>query len=71
MEKAQKDERLKEIKELVVSFCDEYLNEELKVYILRLCETLGRKRKILITRGNKEIWAASIIYVYCPFEFFV
>lgn len=69
MEKAQKDERLKEIKELVVSFCDEYLNEEMKVYILRLCDTLGRKRKILIIRGKKEIWAASIIYVIARLNF--
>jgi len=69
MEKTQKDERLKEIKELVVSFCEEYLNEEMKVYILRLCDTLGRKRKISITRGKKEIWAASIIYVIARLNF--
>ena len=69
MEKAQRDERLKEIKELVVSFCEEYLNEEMKVYILRLCDTLGRKRKISITRGKKEIWAASIIYVIARLNF--
>ena len=69
MEKSKKDERLKEIKELVFSLCDEYLNEELKVYILRLCDTLGRKRKISITRGKKEIWAASIIYVIARLNF--
>jgi hypothetical protein len=69
MEKAKKDERLKEIKELVVSFCVEYLNEELQDYALRLCDTLGRKRKISIIRGNKEIWAASIIYVIARLNF--
>ena len=69
MEKAAKDERLKEIEELVVSFCVEHLNEELQGYALRLCDTLGRKRKISIMRGKKEIWAASIIYVIARLNF--
>jgi len=56
MEKAKKDERLKEIKELAGSFCVEHLNEELQSYALKLCDTLGRKRKISITNGKKEIW---------------
>jgi hypothetical protein len=55
MEKAKKEERLKEIKELVVSFCVGYLNEEMKSYVLRLCDTLGRKRKISITRGKEAL----------------
>ena len=69
MEKAKKDERLKKIKELVVSFCVEYLNEELQSYVLRLCDMLNRKRKISITSGKKEIWAASIIYVIARLNF--
>ncbi len=69
MEKAKKDERLKEIKELVGSFCVEHLNEELQSYALKLCDTLGRKRKISITNGKKEIWAASIIYVIARLNF--
>jgi len=69
MEKVSKDERLKEIKELVVSFCVAHLNEELQGYALKLCDTLGRKRKISIIRGKKEIWAASIIYVIARLNF--
>ncbi len=69
MEGASKDERLKEIKELVVSFCVSHLNEELKGYALKLCDTLGRKRKISIIQGRKEIWAASIIYVIARLNF--
>lgn len=69
MEKAKKDERVKEIKELVVSFCVEHLNEELKSYVLRLFDTLNRKRKISIASGKKEIWAASIIYVIARLNF--
>jgi len=69
MEKTTKDERLKEIEALVVSFCIEHLNEDLQGYALRLCDTLGRKRKISIVRGKKEIWAASIIYVIARLNF--
>ena len=69
MEKAKKDERLKEIKEFVVSFCVEHLNEELQSYALKLCDTLNRRRKISITSGKKEIWAASIIYVIARLNF--
>jgi len=69
MEKPAKDERLKEIEALVVSFCVEHLNEDLQGYSLRLCDTLGRKRKISIIRGKKEIWAASIIYVTARLNF--
>ena len=56
-----KKQRLKEIKGLVLAFCEEHLNEELAGYALKLCESLGRKRKISITRGKKEIWAAAIV----------
>jgi hypothetical protein len=68
-EKAKKNERLKEIKELIVSFCVEHLNEELQSYALKLCDKLGRKRTISITSGKKEIWAASIIYVIARLNF--
>ena len=69
MEKVANDERLKEIEALVVSFCVEHLNEDLQVYALRLCDTLGRKRKISMIRGKKEIWAASIIYAIARLNF--
>ena len=69
MEKAANDERLKEIEALVVSFCVKHLNEDLQGYALRLCDTLGRKRKISMIRGKKEIWAASIIYVIARLNF--
>jgi hypothetical protein len=69
MEKAKKDERLIEIKELIVSFCVEYLNDELQRYAPRLCETLYRKQKISIASGKKEIWAASIIYAIARLNF--
>lgn len=66
---AEKKQRLDEIKELILAFCDEHLNNELAGYALKLCETLGRKQKISIIRGRKEIWAASIIYVIARLNF--
>jgi len=65
----EKKQRLDEIRELVLAFCDEHLNEELAGYVLKLCDMLGRKRKISITRGKKEIWAASIVYVIVRLNF--
>ena len=49
-------ERISEIKEMVHNFCDQYLNEELESYAQNLVENLGRKRKLNILRGKKEIW---------------
>ena len=69
MKKTEKNQRLGEIKELVLGFCDKHLNEELAGYALKLCETLDRKRKISINRGSKEIWAASIVYVIARLNF--
>ena len=69
MMKVEKAKRLNEINQLVLAFCEEHLNEELAVYALKLCETLGRKRKISINRGSKEIWAASIVYVIARLNF--
>ena len=69
MKETEKKQRLDEIKELVLDFCNKHLNEELTGYTLKLCETLGRKRKISINRGSKEIWAASIVYVIARLNF--
>lgn len=66
---AEKQERLREIKELVQAFCDRQLNEELVGYALKLCDTLGRKRILDVTRGSKEIWAAAIVYVIARLNF--
>ena len=66
---ANKKQRLEEIKDLVLAFCEEHLDDELYGYALELCDILGRKRRISITRGQKEIWAASIIYVIARLNF--
>lgn len=67
--KNEKEARIMEIKEMIRNFCDEYLNDEMESYALKLTENIGRKRKIDILRGKKEIWAASIIYVIARINF--
>ena len=69
MTRTDKSERLQEIRELVQAFCDQYLNEELAGYALKLCDKLGRKRSLSLVRGRKEIWAASIVYVIARLNF--
>jgi hypothetical protein len=69
MAKNKKHERLNEIKELIQSFCDLHLTEELTGYAFKLCDKLGRKRTSVITSGGKEIWAASIVYVIARLNF--
>lgn len=58
-----------EIKELLSSFCEKHLNDELTGYAFKLSDALGRKKKINISRGRKEIWAASIIYAIARLNF--
>ena len=65
----EKKQRLEQIMELVKGFCEAHLNEELTGYALKLWETLGRKRKISLARGGKEIWAAAIVYVIARLNF--
>jgi hypothetical protein len=69
LKKVEKTDRRKESKELVQAFCDRHLNEELAGYALKLCDTLGRKRTLAVTRGRKEIWAAAIVYVITRLNF--
>ncbi|MBN2287677.1 MAG: hypothetical protein JXI43_14615 [Tissierellales bacterium] len=67
--KDEKNAKLIEIKNLIHDFCEEYLNSELEGYCFKLCDTLGRKRKINILRSKSEQWAASIIYVIARLNF--
>ena len=64
-----KDESTKEITSLIEAFGKQHLDDELTGYALKLCDTLSRKRKLNITRGKKEIWAAAIVYVIARMNF--
>ena len=60
---------MSEIKELLRSFCEKHLNDEFMGYAFKLCDVLGRKKKINLSHGRKEIWAASIIYAIARLNF--
>jgi len=51
-----------EIAPMVVSFCDEKLNDEYKSLCLRLLEKLCRKRPSPLLGGRTPTWAAGIVY---------
>ena len=65
----EKTEKLMEIEELIQDFCERHLNAEFFAYAMKLCNKLGRKRTLTITRGKKEIWAAAIVYVIARMNF--
>jgi len=67
--KNEKTAKIDKIKELIHSFYSKHLNRELENYTQKLCDALGRKRKIDITRGKKEIWAVSMIYAIARLNF--
>jgi len=67
--KEEKKKKLVEIKDLIHGFCIEKFKPEYEGYCLKLCDTLGRKRKINILRSTSEQWAASIIYVIARLNF--
>ncbi|MBC8442307.1 MAG: hypothetical protein H8D87_21790 [Deltaproteobacteria bacterium] len=69
MSKKIKSEQLKKITNLIHSFCDENLNNELEHYAVNLCNELDSRQEINITRGKIEIWAASIIYAIARLNF--
>jgi len=67
--KDEKDMKLTEIKNLIHDFCEDCLNSEIEGFCSKLCDTLGRKRKINILRSTSEQWAASIVYVIALLNF--
>ena len=64
-----KKARITEVKKLLDAFCERHLNNEFCGYAHTLCDRIGRKRKIVITQGRMEIWAASIIHVIARVNF--
>jgi len=68
-EKEKKQEREKEISNLINEFCHRYLNDDLQGYAMKLLEKLTRKRTYSITSGRIEIWASAIIWVIARLNF--
>jgi hypothetical protein len=56
-------DRVDEVKRLIEAFGRSRLGQEYIGLALKLCEKIGRMRKLSIQRGRSGIWAAAIIYV--------
>jgi hypothetical protein len=56
-------DRIAEVKRLVEAFGRSSLGQEYTGLALKLCDKIGRMRKLSIQRGRMEIWAAAIIQV--------
>ena len=67
--KEDKIRKLTTIKSMIEGFCQAYLTPQYEGYVLKLLDTLSRKRRIDITRGREEIWAASIVWVIARLNF--
>jgi len=69
MATTEKTKKLNEIKELLQAFSNKHLNSELKGYVMKLCNKLGRQQILSFVRGRKEIWAAAIVYIIARLNF--
>ncbi len=67
--KEDKIKKLGKIRSMIEGFCQTHLTPEYERYALKLLDTLSRKRRIDITKGKEEIWAASIVYVIARLNF--
>lgn len=64
-----KIQRSKEIENRISSFCKKHLTDEYLLYTSELSKALYRMKKLDITRGRVEIWAAAIVYVIARLNF--
>ena len=65
----EKTKRLVEITRMFLPFCESYLDDELTDFVLKLRDTLGRKRTLNICSGRPEIWAAALVVVIARLNF--
>jgi hypothetical protein len=57
------------IQEMIRAFGQKKLNDMYTNLALKLCEKIGRMRKLSIQRGRQEIWAAAIVYAIARINF--
>jgi len=62
-------DRVNEVKRLIEAFGRSRLGQEYTALALKLCDKIGRMRKLSIQRGRIEIWATAIIHVIARLNF--
>ena len=65
----KKADRVAGVKRLVEAFGRSRLGPEYTSLALKLCDKIGRMRKLSIQRGRVEIWAAAIVHVIARLNF--
>jgi hypothetical protein len=65
----EKAKRVAEIKRRIEAFGLSSLDLEHTGLALKLCDKIGRMRKLAIQRGRVEIWAAAIVHVIARLNF--
>ena len=64
-----KADRVAEVAHKIEAFGRINLDPEHTILALKLCDKIGRMRKLSIDRGRSEIWAAAILYVIARLNF--
>jgi hypothetical protein len=62
-------DRVAEVKRLVEAFGRSRLGQEYTGLALKLCDKIGKMRKLSIHRGRTEIWSAAIVHVIARLNF--
>jgi len=62
-------DRVVDVKRLVETFGRSRLGREYADLALKLCDKIGRMRKLSIQRGRIEIWAAAIVHIIARLNF--
>lgn len=63
------DDKKEQLIEMVSSFCDENLNDEIRDISVKLVEKMSRKHVVPFKRGKLENWASGIIYAIAQINF--
>lgn len=50
-------------------FCEQFLSKEAEPHLVALREAAGKSRKLNLTRGDPDTWAAAIAYAFARMNF--
>ena len=63
------EDRKEQLIEMVSSFCDENLNDEIRDISVKLVEKMSKKHVVPFRRGKLENWASGVIYAIAQINF--
>ncbi len=63
------EEKAKKLTEMILEFCQLYLDEDYRQLCEKLIHKMSRKRQVPFLAGRIEIWAAAIVYALGSINF--